>query len=72
MSGECSWARRRRNDAMVAAGIRARSAVPYAPAYGTLVNDVFTAATLTKPQDDFGHRGGKSGKRHFGTSGAIC
>jgi len=25
---------------------------------------VFTAATLVKPQDDFGHKGGKSGKRH--------
>jgi ring-1,2-phenylacetyl-CoA epoxidase subunit PaaC len=34
------------------------------PAYDTLVNDVFTAATLTRPESDFGHRGGKSGKRH--------
>ena len=33
-------------------------------AYDTLVNDVFTAATLTRPESDFGHRGGKSGKRH--------
>ena len=29
-----------------------------------LVGDVLTAATLTKPQDDFAHKGGKSGKRH--------
>ncbi len=34
------------------------------PAYDALLDDVFAAATLVRPQDDFGHKGGKSGKRH--------
>lgn len=34
------------------------------PAYDALLDGVFTAATLVRPQDDFGHKGGKSGKRH--------
>jgi ring-1,2-phenylacetyl-CoA epoxidase subunit PaaC len=34
------------------------------PAYDELIGDVFRAATLEKPQDNFGHKGGKSGKRH--------
>lgn len=32
--------------------------------YDKLVNDVFTAATLTRPEDDFAHKGGKNGARH--------
>jgi len=34
------------------------------PAYDKLVGDVFSAATLEKPEDDFAHKGGKTGKRH--------
>jgi ring-1,2-phenylacetyl-CoA epoxidase subunit PaaC len=49
--------------AMVDAGI-APDPVSLWTAYDALLDDVFTAATLTKPQDDFGHQGGKSGKRH--------
>jgi ring-1,2-phenylacetyl-CoA epoxidase subunit PaaC len=49
--------------AMVDAGI-APDPTSLRPAYDALLDDVFTAATLTKPQDDFGHQGGKSGKRH--------
>jgi len=32
--------------------------------YDQLVGDTLAAATLTKPEDDFAHRGGKSGARH--------
>lgn len=49
--------------AMVAKGIAPDPASQRA-AYDALVGDVFRAATLEKPQDDFAHRGGKSGKRH--------
>jgi ring-1,2-phenylacetyl-CoA epoxidase subunit PaaC len=49
--------------AMVDAGI-APDPTFLRPAYDALLDDVCTAATLTKPQDDFGHKGGKSGKRH--------
>jgi ring-1,2-phenylacetyl-CoA epoxidase subunit PaaC len=49
--------------AMADSGI-APDPVSLRPAYDALLDDVFTAATLTKPQDDFGHQGGKSGKRH--------
>jgi ring-1,2-phenylacetyl-CoA epoxidase subunit PaaC len=49
--------------AMVDAGI-APDPASLRPAYDALLDDVFTAATLAKPQDDFGHQGGKSGKRH--------
>ena len=51
------------DEAMVAAGI-APDPASLRAAYDTLVNDVFTVATLTRPESDFGHRGGKSGKRH--------
>jgi ring-1,2-phenylacetyl-CoA epoxidase subunit PaaC len=49
--------------AMVDAGI-APDPASLRPAYDALLDDVFAAATLVKPQDDFGHKGGKSGKRH--------
>ena len=49
--------------AMVSAGI-APDPTSLRPAFDALLDDVFTAATLVKPQDDFGHKGGKSGKRH--------
>jgi ring-1,2-phenylacetyl-CoA epoxidase subunit PaaC len=49
--------------AMVDAGI-APDPASLRPAFDALLDDVFTAATLVKPQDDFGHKGGKSGKRH--------
>ena len=49
--------------AMVEAGI-APDPASLRPAYDTLVGDVFRAATLEKPADDFAHKGGKSGKRH--------
>lgn len=49
--------------AMVDTGI-APDPATLRPAYDKLVGDVLTAATLTKPQDDFAHKGGKSGKRH--------
>lgn len=49
--------------AMAEAGI-APDPASLRPAYDALLDDVFTAATLAKPQDDFGHKGGKSGKRH--------
>ena len=49
--------------AMVDAGI-APDPASLRPAFDALLDDVFTAATLVKPQDDFGHQGGKSGKRH--------
>lgn len=32
--------------------------------YDALVDDVFTAATLTRPESDFAHKGGKTGARH--------
>ena len=34
------------------------------PEFDKLVADVFSAATLAKPEDDFAHKGGKSGARH--------
>lgn len=34
------------------------------PGYDELVGDVFTAATLKRPEDDFAHKGGKTGARH--------
>jgi len=34
------------------------------PGYDKLVGDVFTAATLKRPEDDFAHKGGKTGARH--------
>jgi ring-1,2-phenylacetyl-CoA epoxidase subunit PaaC len=49
--------------AMVDAGI-APDPASLRPAYDALLDDVFAAATLVRPQDDFGHKGGKSGKRH--------
>ncbi len=49
--------------AMVAEGVAPDPAGMRA-GYDALVADVFTAATLTKPEDDFTHKGGKSGKRH--------
>ncbi|MFT6090017.1 MAG: ring-1,2-phenylacetyl-CoA epoxidase subunit PaaC [Sulfitobacter sp.] len=49
--------------AMIDAGIAPHPA-SLRPAYDALLDDVFAAATLVKPQDDFGHKGGKSGKRH--------
>jgi ring-1,2-phenylacetyl-CoA epoxidase subunit PaaC len=49
--------------AMVETGI-APDPASLRPAYDALVADVFRAATLEKPQDDFAHKGGKSGKRH--------
>ncbi len=32
--------------------------------YDALLRDVLTAATLTRPDDDFAHKGGKTGARH--------
>ncbi len=49
--------------AMVDAGI-APDPASLRPAYDALLDGVFAAATLVRPQDDFGHKGGKSGKRH--------
>jgi len=49
--------------AMIETGI-APDPASLRPAYDALVADVFRAATLEKPQDDFAHKGGKSGKRH--------
>lgn len=49
--------------AMVAEGL-APDPASLRPGYDALTSDVFTAATLTRPDDDFAHKGGKSGKRH--------
>ncbi|TMM52669.1 1,2-phenylacetyl-CoA epoxidase subunit PaaC [Sulfitobacter sabulilitoris] len=49
--------------AMVAEGI-APDPASLRGEFDTLVNNVLTAATLTRPQDDFAHKGGKTGGRH--------
>jgi ring-1,2-phenylacetyl-CoA epoxidase subunit PaaC len=49
--------------AMMAEGI-APDPSTLRPAYDDLVAGVFAEATLTKPEDDFAHKGGKSGQRH--------
>tara|TARA_R110002049_G_scaffold117332_2_gene270513 strand:- start:95854 stop:96576 length:723 start_codon:yes stop_codon:yes gene_type:complete len=49
--------------AMVAAGI-APDPSNLRAGYDQLVDNVLSAATLNKPEDDFAHKGGKSGVRH--------
>jgi ring-1,2-phenylacetyl-CoA epoxidase subunit PaaC len=34
------------------------------PSFDAQINDVFETATLTRPDTDFTHKGGKTGKRH--------
>lgn len=51
------------DQAMVEAGIGPDPAGLRAE-YDALVDDVFTAATLTRPESDFAHKGGKTGARH--------
>jgi ring-1,2-phenylacetyl-CoA epoxidase subunit PaaC len=34
------------------------------PAFDAQISDIFGAATLTRPNTDFTHKGGKTGKRH--------
>ncbi len=58
-------------DAALVAGGIAPDPASLRPAYDALVSDVFLAATLEKPQDDFAHKGGKSGKRHSEHLGHI-
>ncbi len=49
--------------AMTSAGI-APDPASLRPAFDEKVTDVLTNATLTPPESDFAHRGGKTGKRH--------
>ena len=49
--------------AMVAAGI-APDPADLRPAFDATLARVLDEATLTRPEDDFAHRGGKTGKRH--------
>ncbi len=49
--------------AMVEAGI-APEPESLRASYDQLVGDTLVAATLAKPEDDFAHKGGKSGARH--------
>ena len=49
--------------AMCAAGI-APDPTGLRAGYDRLVDDVFTAATLLRPADDFTHKGGRNGARH--------
>ncbi|MFK7837609.1 MAG: 1,2-phenylacetyl-CoA epoxidase subunit PaaC [Sulfitobacter sp.] len=49
--------------AMVAANI-APDPASLRPAFDAVLADVLAEATLTKPEDDFAHKGGKTGTRH--------
>jgi ring-1,2-phenylacetyl-CoA epoxidase subunit PaaC len=48
---------------MVKAGI-APDPASLRPAYDSAINAVFEEATLVRPEDDFAHKGGKTGTRH--------
>lgn len=49
--------------AMIDAGI-APDPAGLRPAYDTALDAVLAEATLSRPEDDFAHKGGKTGKRH--------
>lgn len=55
---------------MVTAGI-APDPASLRPAFDTHLDTVLTEATLTKPEDDFAHKGGKTGTRHTEHLGHI-
>ena len=58
------------DDAMVSEGI-APDPASLRDGYETVLADVLTTATLTRPSDDFAHKGGKSGVRHSEHLGHI-
>ncbi|MDW3223761.1 MAG: 1,2-phenylacetyl-CoA epoxidase subunit PaaC [Paracoccaceae bacterium] len=58
------------DDAMVAVGI-APDPISVRPTFDMVLNAVLTEATLSKPDGEFTHKGGKSGQRHSEHLGHI-